>query len=684
MNTLVSPISILLSIPVLLVSTYSFSQHEEKPHEIDEIIVTSALNQSKADTALPVHVLSDEALREQAANTLGETLRQLPGVHTSSFGVGVGQPVIRGLSGNRVGILQNSVAVLDAAGVSQDHASAMEPLLAERVEVLRGPATLLYGNGAIGGVVNVIDNRIPRNVEETFQGAVEIRGQSVNNGRTAVIKLEGRSQALSWHLDGLARRADDTEIPGFAVDQSNLTEPVDENSRGKILNSRSNADQFSGGGSWEFNNSWFGISLTQMNNNYGIPPGAHGHEEDEEEIRIDMEQQRIEAEGESTLIGWFKSLKWQVSNNQYAHKELEGQEIGTRFINEGWESRFSLDFDRQVNQTGSLGLQWLNRDFSAIGEEAFIPAVNIESLGLFAVENTDFDSWVLELGARIDKQVITTQNSCSTNETSYSASVSALWHWSDQLNVFASLNRSERPASVEEVFSNVDLITCASQTDLDNLVVHAATTRAELGSSQLTTETSNNFEIGFNKHRGDLKFEMNAYVNQFDNFIYLADIGLLTDGETIISQYQQDDAHFIGLEGKVSWLHQLETGGHLDFTLIADTIKAKLDDGSAVPRIPPAKIGLEFAWILDRLSAKVMATQTNKQKKLSVNESPTDGYLRWDFYSDYHWLFDKNELLLFLKLNNISDQEIRDHTSFLKNFAPAAGRGAELGIRFSF
>jgi iron complex outermembrane receptor protein len=690
---------------VLNFSSKAMAQHEEESHEIEEIIVTSALNRSKADTALPVHVLSDENLREQVANTLGETLRNLPGVHTTSFGVGVGQPVIRGLSGNRVAVLQNNMTTADASGVSQDHTSALEPLLAERIEVLRGPATLLYGNGAIGGVVNVIDNRIPAEPIEELSGALEVRANSVNQGKTAVAKVEGGSGAFSWHLNAVNRDADDTDIPGFAIDESLLADhdedpeeeeeehEEEENTRGYIDNSDYDADQFTLGGAWHFADGFIGIAVSELNNNYGIPPGAHGHHEEEgeeeeeeehhdESIRIDMEQRRVDVHGEFGLAGFFKRLTFQLVSNEYEHRELEGDEIGTRFVNDGREGRLSLKHgDGSV--AGAIGLQWLQRDFSAIGDEAFIPPVDIESWGLFAVELFDLDPLVLEFGLRWDRQQINTASACTTDKDSLSASASALWRWSEDTNVYATFNRSQRAASVEEAFSNVNLNTCTVQTDEALLVEHAATARVELGNPNLDRETANNLELGFTRYRGDLTWEINAFYNQFSDFIYLADTGELPE-ETIVSTYLQDDATFYGLEAKATWLLEMQDDAHVDLSLFGDWVRAKLDDDGFIPRIPPVRVGMEIAWINNRWSAKLLSNVVDKQDNIAVDETATDGYVRWDLYADYHWNFNDRELLLFAKLNNLSDEEIRDHTSFLKAFAPSAGRDLSLGLRFIF
>jgi len=502
-------------------SAQSVDELHSEHHDTEEVLVTGILGKAQKDTALPVSVLSGEDLRENAASTIGETLQNQLGVTSASFGPGVGQPVIRGQSANRVQVLQNGTGALDVSNTSQDHANTVEGLLAERIEVIRGPATLLYGNGAIGGVVNVLDNRIPSSVPEKFTGAVEYRFNNVNQGSTGVAVLDGGSGNFAWHLDGILQDTDNVRIPGLA----NPEDPED-SSVGFIENSDSEKQNFTAGFSLVGDNGFLGISVNELSNEYGLPPGAHGHEEEEmagaeeeeeEVIRLDLEQTRIDVKGEYNFNGAFETVQASLTSNDYRHVELEGEETGTVFNNDGMEFRLNAKH-RALNigegLIGSLGLQYVDRDFSAIGEEAFIPASKISSFGVYAVESVDVGAFTYEGGLRFDKQEIEAGFGCDQSENSTSLSLASIWNFSEDANLLVSVNRSQRAPSVEELFSNIDAIGCqpaAALPDPATLVEHAATGRFELGDAQLDKETATNLEIAYRKHTGAITAEVSAF-----------------------------------------------------------------------------------------------------------------------------------------------------------------------------
>ena len=683
-------------ISLALVLAYSVSlnaQSVDEPHpehhDVEEVLVTGVLGKAQKDTALPVNILTGEQLRENAASTIGETLQNQIGVNTASFGPGVGQPVIRGQSANRVQVLQNGTGALDVSNTSQDHANTVEGLLAKRIEVIRGPATLLYGNGAIGGVVNVIDNRIPSSVPEKIEGALEYRFNNVNQGSTGVAVIDGGAGNFAWHFDGVIQDTDVTRIPGFA----NNEEP-EEASFGLIENSESEKQNFTVGGSYVFDKGFIGISVNQLSNEYGLPPGAHGHEEipgveeEEEFIRLDLEQTRIDIKGEYDTDGLFENVKASLTTNDYTHKELEGTEIGTVFNNEGLEFRLNAKH-RALNigegLIGSVGLQYVNRDFSAAGEEAFIPASKIKSFGVYVVESVDVGAFTYEGGIRFDRQDIDAKLSCDKSESSTTASAATIWNFSEQANLLLSVNRSQRAASIEELYSNITSIGCDPTLVLpnpDSLVEHAATGRFELGNAQLQKETATNLEISYRKHTGAIKAEVSAFINSIDDYIYLADVGEI--GETIVSRYLQDDARFIGVETQVELPVKEFLGKEFHVNLFADYVEAEIASGAYLPRIPPMRTGIELVAHADDWTVKLRNTFVNSQEKISQNEALTDSYHRIDMYADYHLHYADIDLLFMAKAKNLTNEDIRHHTSFLKNFAPEAGRSIELGIRYSF
>jgi iron complex outermembrane recepter protein len=698
-------------LPLLLSAELVAQDLEHSESNVEEVIVTSTLHRSRADTAMPVNILTGEELREKVAATLGEMLQDQIGVTTASFGVGVGSPVIRGQGGNRVQVLQGGVGNIDASAISADHANSLEPALAERIEVIRGPATLLYGNGAIGGVVNVIDNRIPTSVPAGVTGIVESRYNSVSDQQVTVGRLEGGAGNIAWHLDGVYRESNDVEVPGFAInpktvdiaDEEELEELLE--SRGRIPNSSTRADTQTFGASWVFDEGYIGFSVNRLENEYGIPGHDHGHEdehhddedhdeehEDEEHedehgeeeggVRIAMKQERADIEMELPLTGWFEELHGRLATVDYQHVEIEPSgEIGTLFEQDGVEGRFVLHMLGTDTREGVIGAQFSQREFSALGEEAFIPQTDIDSLALFTLHSIDSGDFTYEFGLRAERQTLEqTRGACDNSSTSWSGSTSAIWHVSDQTNLLFSLAHSQRSGTVEELYSNIN--TSCGELPTESLIEHAATQRFEIGLPDADIEKSTNFELGYLKHMGEVRAEANVYYNDIADYIYLFDTGVFED-EVEISRFQQDDATFYGVEAQLSFPVR-RSGEHLtELSLFGDYVRADFDRAGDVPRIPPLNVGMELRHSHVNWQAKLRWTEMQNQSDIGINETRTDGYSLLNFYADYHLPF-AAETLLFFKANNLLDEEVRHHTSLLKDMAPAPGRALELGLRVEF
>lgn len=677
------------------------NHHESHNHQMEEILVTSALKKSEAQTPSPVNVIDGEKLRETVANTLGETINNQVGVSFSSFGPGVGLPVIRGQSGNRVRVLQNSTGTLDASNVSPDHSNSIEAMLAERIEVVRGPATLLYGNGAIGGVVNVIDNRIPEELPEAISGAFEQRHNTVNDQDTSVFKLDGSIGDLALHLDGFYRDSNNVEIEGLAIreDEEDHDDHDDheeeENTNGFIGNSNARAKGLTGGVSWIGEKGFIGMSISRLENNYGLPPGAHEHEEEghghdhdddhddhgDENIRIDLEQTRFDLKGARQLDGFIEEVRGHLTYNDYEHVEIEGGSAGTTFSNEGVEGRLSLDHQGLGNGGGVIGLQVIDREFSAKGDEAFIPTADILSLALFAVEGIDVGKWSHEFGARIETQDIDAERGCSASETTFSTSAATVFNFREDTNLLLSIARSERAATEEELFSNRAGSNCGLS---EELIEHIATARAEVGDDNLDTETSTNIEIALRKHMGDVQGQLNIFYNDISDYIFLSDTENVTDEGVMISAYEQQDAKFRGIEAELTTPIWTKDNQRLELTLFGDYVRADFDRGGDVPRITPMRYGAELAYTTEAWIIKLRVTDVDEQDKVAANEFETDGYTLVSLYADYHLHLSGQEVVVFAKGNNLLDEEVRNHTSLLKNFAPEPGMGFEVGVRLQF
>jgi len=672
---------------------------------IEEMIVTSTLHRSRADTAMPVSILTGEELREKVAATLGETLQDQVGVSVASFGVGVGSPVIRGQGGNRVQILQGGIGNIDASAISADHANSLEPALAERIEVIRGPATLLYGNGAIGGVVNVIDNRIPRSMPAGVTGIVETRNSSVSDQQVTVGRLEGGAGNIAWHLDGVYRESNDVEVPGFAINPASVDITDDEEleelleSRGRLANSNTRASVKTAGASWIFDEGYIGFSINRLENEYGIPGHGHEDEESEEEhegeeehedahgeeggVRIVMEQERADIEMEIPLGGWFNELHGRLSSVDYQHAEVEPSgEVGTLFEQDGLEGRFVLHLAGSDTREGVFGAQFSHRDFSAIGEEAFIPSTDIDSLALFTLHSIDRGDLTYEFGLRGERRSLSqNRGACDTDNTTWSGSTAAIWRFSEQSNLLFSVAHSQRSATVEELYSNID--TACNELPSDLFVEHAATQRLEIGMPDADVESSTNFEIGIRKHLGDVSGEVNLYYNDISDYIFLNDTGVFLD-DVEISRYQQNDALFYGMEVEVNFPLR-RSGDHLtEVSLFGDYVRAEFDSQGNVPRIPPLSAGFELRHSHVNWQTKLRWRQVQNQSDTGFNEARTGGYSLLNYYADYHIPLGNSETLLFFKVNNLLDEEIRHHTSLLKDLAPAPGRSIEVGLRLEF
>lgn len=663
----------------------------EEDHEhataktLDTLEVTaSPLRNAIDNLARPVSVLAGEELDARKAGTLGETLERQSGVQSSYFGAGVGRPIIRGQDGARVQVLSSGSASLDVSTVSADHAVTIEPFLADQIEVLKGPATLLYGSGAIGGAVNVVDGRIPTApVGKTVSGRAEIRHGSAAGENVGMARLDADAGALTLHVDAFRRDSGDYEIPGFAFSPALVAEELAEGeelehfARGKLPNSALETQGGGLGASWFGERAWFGASAGTYRTNYGIPPGAHAHEEEggetaeEEEpevVRLDMRQDRFEFRGGLRGVGPLQEINYRVTRSLYEHTEFEGEEVGTVFENVGTEARIEAVQNEFNGWRGAVGLQYGHRDFSAIGDEAFVPPSISRDLGLFVLQERDFGDFKLELGARHDRVSVDPENGATVDRNATSLAVGGLWHFSDVMHLSLNLDRAERAPTAEELFSDGP---------------HIATQSFEIGNAGLDVETSTSAEIGLHLHQGRFEGKASVYRSSYGNYIYLVDTGAVED-DLPVRAWVQGDATFTGweLEGSVDLFEN--ASGLWQLRLFADAVDAKLDGGGRLPRIAPGRVGADLNWSLDGWRARVGAVRVADQDDVAELESPTEGYTRVDAGLAYHWDVGSAGWEAFFEGRNLTDEDARVHTSYLKDFAPLPGRNLAVGLRVAF
>ena len=699
-------------IPLALAVASASALGQEKAME--HVLVSVPLHKKSAETALPVTVLTGDDLRKAASATIGDTLSNTPGLTNASFGPGVGQPVIRGQQGPRVTVLQNGTASSDVAGLSGDHAVSVEPLLADSIEILRGPATLLYGGGAIGGVVNVLDNRIPTTLVEDISGALEYRHDTASDLDNVVGRVDGGSGNFAFHADFLYRDYNDLNIPGEAArERSDAHDDHDgdehegeehggedhgeeETTDGYIGNTGGRAKSLTLGGAYHFDDGFFGLAVNRLENTYGIPGGAHAHEEEHEHeehegedheeeeeeeggISLDIEQTRYDA-----ALHWHEPIaalevmRGFLTYTDYEHAEIEGSgEVGTEFSNETWEGRLEAVHQQMGGFHGVLGLQASTGKFSAIGEEAYIPETDTSEWGVFVVEDYHAGNWLFELGLRYDRVEREPDVGSDEDFNAFSASGSALWDVAPAWQLGLALSRSERAPAVEELYSN------AGNDSPGDWVEHAATASIELGDQGLDTETSNNADFSLRWSGGGHWLDITVFYNDFSDYINLLNTGQEV-GETPVLVYAQEDAEFYGLEFDSEFTLASFGGGEVRAGLWGDYTRGELDSGDDIPRLPPLRIGARLAWATESLELWTRVVDADEQDKPGANEEPTDGYTKWDAGADYRLPVGGSEMTLFLALNNITDEEIRLSTSFLRDIAPEAGFSVEAGIRWLF
>ncbi len=657
-------------------------------HEVlEEVVVTATpLSRNVIEMSQSATVLSGAALDREVANNLGDTLARIPGISNASFGQNVGRPVIRGFEGARVGVLTNNMAAADASAVSQDHAVAVEPFLADQIEVLRGPATLLYGSGAIGGVVNMVTRTIPEKIPENgHSGRGLMQVDSAADQRMAAGRLDIGQGNWAMHANGFYRRTDDYEIPGEAelYHDEDEEEGELEELNGILENSFLDNEGGSLGGSWIGDQWRAGMSYTRYSSDYGIP-GAHGHhslegeEEDVNEteeqgealVTIGLESDRIDGEivGTQPFKG-FEQFKLRVARSDYTHTEFEGDEIGTVFKNETIDSRIELRHLPWGRWKGAFGAQYADRDFEAIGEEAFVPVSSTNSAALFWVESADLGDWQLDTGLRYDDISIKTDSGQRRDFSPSTASFGAVWHVTETGHLTFNVSQAERAPTDQELFADGP---------------HLATQTFEIGDPLLDTEKNLHLEMGFRLHQGQLTGSITLFADNFSDYIYQLDTGEIED-ELPVRLWSQQDADFQGAELELRYDLGRFSSGHWQISGFADTVRAELSDNSNVPRIPPQRIGMAVDWDHNSWVANISWVHAASHTRIADYETRTPDYDLLN--ADLSYLLPiegTSEWEVFVKAHNLLDEDIRNSTSFLKDQAPQIGRNFVLGLRAYF
>nr|WP_087574830.1 TonB-dependent receptor [Sphingomonas sp. CDS-1] len=662
-----------------------------------DIVVTAIIPRRQGDILSGTSVVSGEALTRALRPTIGDTLAHQPGVSATSFGPNASRPVLRGFQGERVRILTDGIGSFDVSNTSVDHAVAINPLTADRIEVLRGPAALLYGSSAIGGVVNVIDSRIPRRVpdEPIHIDGIATYGSAANE-RTGSGEIEAPiGDKFVVHFDGSYSKSGDLDTgnyiltPALRAQAAASSDPAIEelaDLRGKLPNSAARTWEVAGGAALITDGGNLGFSVAHTDNFYGVPvrysldPSGTA-----EQVRLHMKQDRADLRAELPVNGGFlESIRLRAGFADYQHQEIEQSgAVGTTFYNQSIESRLELVQAKRGGWDGAIGAQFFARNFHVVGEEKFLPRNQTEQLGFFTLQSFDLGTTRVELGGRYEHTRVGADADETLLNPAYHRSFDALSGslgisqeiipgWRAGLN----LSRTERAPSAEELFARGN---------------HAGTQAFELGNPNFGPEKSWGIEGTLRGQGKGYTISLSAYHNWFDGYIYdsLADDSVcmaVNGGEPLdfpCYQNLQANARYLGFEAEGT-LKVGQIGGYaINLDGVADYVRATIKGSGPAPRIPPLRLlgGVELQG--DRLNLRGEVEHSFAQDRIADTETPTDGFTLVNASLSFKPIKGNDRTTITLSANNIFDVEARRAASFLKDYAPLAGRDIRVTARLS-
>ncbi|WP_445116471.1 zinc piracy TonB-dependent receptor ZnuD [Acinetobacter sp. WZC-1] len=703
-----------LSISAIVSTTlWAEENTEEQQTDVQKLpaIVISAhpLYRSDADFGVKDLKVSREKL-QQVGTTLGEALKDEPGIYSNTFGAGASHPVIRGQEGARVKVTQNATETMDVSGLSPDHAVTIDPQLAENIEVIRGPSALLYGAGSVGGLVNVTDTKMPTKMPENgYEANVGARYNTGNDEKLAHAGVTvGLNDNIALRVEGLKRDANEYITPNYMVtdDHGNTSR------QRRVKDTFSESDNVNVGLSWIGARGFAGISYGKREDKYGLPghnheyeschrhgmelhcgehedgggtaavtdpattPAAGGHshnhgpsqgaEEEEAGPWINLKSERYDfrSELEEPFAG-FKKLRAQASYTDYTHAEIEGDEAASTFNSKGYEGRIELVHHPVADWEGVVGVQASQQKLDITGEEAILAPNKTQKYSVFGLEHKQWNDFHFELGARFDHQKVdinSDQQDFDGNGFSYSGAVN--WEFAPNYKLSLVGSHEERLPLAQELYADG---------------VHPATNTYELGNDQLSKEKSNNVELGLHYNDQKLSYHLHLYHNWFDNYIYARTQDRYKDFRLI--QYAQDSAKFYGTEGEVAY----QLTSVYNASLFGDYVRGKID-GENAPRVPSGRLGTRVnASFDDHWSGSAEYYHVFKQDDIASFETETSGYNMLNVGVAYKGKYgsDQQDYRLFFNANNLLDDNIYEHSSFLASI-PQMGRNFVMGVDFKF
>lgn len=682
--------------PLALAASLSMTAAAAEESLQEVVITATPLRTTALETAQPVLLLGGDLLRRSLATNLGDTLANQAGLSSTSFGPIASRPVIRGQGGLRVQLYQDGAEALDVAALSDDHAVSIDPAVADRIEVLHGPAALMYGSASAAGAINVVTDRLPlQSADQAIATRVELRGDSANDERAVALRSGGDlGSGWQWRFDGFSKSSGDLTIAEFVESPALRAELIAEGEtpdeeRGELHNTDAKSAGGSIGLGWRGDEWAFALSLNGYRNDYGLPEGGHAHahgedaHEDEEhgdeehadhsDVRIDLEQRRLDLAGEwRPTSGWIERWSLRFARNDYEHAEIEDGTPATRYKQLGQETR--LTADRRVDDAGRgvFGLQYRDLDFAALGDEAFLPPSRTRALGLFIFEERRMGSWLFEAGARWERQTLDVSEAEKPRyrDDAISTSIGSVWTSSPQTRWSLQLTRTQRHPTATELYADGE---------------HLALQRYELGNADLGIETARTADLAWRYNDTDDRWQakVSVFVSDYRDYIFAAP--LAEEGELRKVQYLATDARFHGLEAEwsIGELAQVARGS-LGLRLFGDLVRARDTLGHPLPQIPPLRIGGELSWVGGAWRVGVESLWHDAQTRLADNELRTDGYTLLAADIAYRHKGGAATMLWFLRGQNLLDEDARRHASPLKDVAPLAGRSLSAGVRVEF
>lgn len=691
--------------------------NEKTPKAVDKKDATETITvrtnahllRSDLDSLISSTLIEREQLDMMQSSSLGETLKFTPGIHANYYGPSSSRPVIRGLDGPRVKILQNGLAGGDASASAPDHQVSSEVSTATQIEVLRGPATLLHGSGAIGGVVNVIDERVPSKLSDDIKGEAVTSFNSINDAKDLAFTVAGASGNFAFYADGFSKDANETNIPGLAAHEEHEEEGHEEeghdehekSGRKVIENSQFRSNGFTVGTSYITDDFMIGAAFGSTSSKYGLIGHSHeqheeGETEEEHAEHADEVLPFVKTEQDRTQLNakWFnlgngiETISLKAAHVDYKLQEIEEGAVGTQITNETDEVKFQIHHKWLEQWQGIVGVHIQNESTTPVGEEANSPATKTDSTAIFATQRRQTGDAEWHLGARVEKVKVNptlTQanalNSIDFTPVSWAAGVD--WSLNDKHQLLINLSHSQRALSASELFAfgaHLGTQTFDVGTYFNMAVVDGkATNQPTAQFNKLETEDANTLDIGWRYEGDDFVFASSVFYSRVDNYAYRERI-VAKSGKLPVYQYRQGDAKLYGGELQFSYF----INDQLTFSSFVDYTSVQLTSGENLPRIPPLRIQNTLNWEHMDWHYNLGVTTYAKQDHVGRSEEKTDGYTLVDVGVYKHQNVAIGQLKYFLKVNNLFDEEARVHSSFLKEKAPLPGASVKVGVRWTF